>query len=293
MKCISCDAESINGRRKCSSCWNAIRRDRYRKSICKKCLKDFSPGSLLNKIYCSELCRFMDKVLVTNECWIWNGYLNDGVGFFVNSGSKTNRIAHRVSYELHKSIELKDENFIRHSCRTRGCVNPEHLYISGSELTKKCNTCLIIKNVDEFRKQRNSCKKCQHKERLEKYRLSICKHCEKDYKAYKKGCGQFCSIKCRFMHKVRIVPGLECWLWKGHRNKTGYGVIGQGIASRMAYKIFNHDFDESLHVLHLCDTPPCVNPKHLKLGTPQDNMNDLKERGVSQWKEKLNNLKIS
>jgi hypothetical protein len=34
-----------------------------------------------------------------------------------------------------------------------------------------------------------------------------------------------------------------------------------------------------LLVRHTCDNPPCCNPDHLLLGTPQDNANDMVARG--------------
>ena len=36
---------------------------------------------------------------------------------------------------------------------------------------------------------------------------------------------------------------------------------------------------DSMYVLHSCDNPRCINPKHLRLGTAQDNMDDKMLRG--------------
>lgn len=70
----------------------------------------------------------------------------------------------------------------------------------------------------------------------------------------------------------------SCWKWLGARKSCGYGAFRLTdktfIASRIAYAIF-HRFDPgSWCVCHACDNPSCCNPKHLWLGTKQDNSQD-------------------
>lgn len=70
-----------------------------------------------------------------------------------------------------------------------------------------------------------------------------------------------------------------CWLWDGPKNGNGYGKIGAYLAHRASYEAFFGEFDKKLCVLHSCDTPACVNPDHLSLGTQTDNMRQRDERG--------------
>ena len=92
--------------------------------------------------------------------------------------------------------------------------------------------------------------------------------------------------EARFWSKVSLpdAPRNEnlCWNWKGSTAK-GYGQIkirGDVLrCHRVAYEIENGPITDEQHVLHSCDNPLCVNPRHLRLGTHQDNMTDKKERG--------------
>ena len=71
------------------------------------------------------------------------------------------------------------------------------------------------------------------------------------------------------------MPFCGCWLWTKHCNRQGYGDTSRGRAHRLAYYAFRSDFDPKLCVLHTCDTPSCVNPNHLFLGTRNDNARDM------------------
>lgn len=81
-------------------------------------------------------------------------------------------------------------------------------------------------------------------------------------------------------------PNTGCWLWSGMLNVSGYGIMKcaslpqfkTALTHRISYYLHKGEFDYSLNVLHTCDTPCCINPDHLFLGTHQDNMNDRKRK---------------
>jgi len=82
-----------------------------------------------------------------------------------------------------------------------------------------------------------------------------------------------------------------CWTWKGAKSKAQYGFVWYGheryCAHRMSYIIFNGLIPYDQIVRHTCDNSLCVNPKHLILGTYQDNSNDMVRRN-RQGSQKLN-----
>jgi len=72
------------------------------------------------------------------ECWIWEGYINNGYGCIQASWAKKlgTTYAHRISYHLFKESFLpsKDETKnILHQCDNTKCVNPEHMRL-GSQI---------------------------------------------------------------------------------------------------------------------------------------------------------------
>lgn len=87
----------------------------------------------------------------------------------------------------------------------------------------------------------------------------------------------------RFWSFVAIPPGDSCWVWTGSRNKKGYGRFRLGArlvaAHRLAWQIRSRTDPGALMVCHACDTPSCVRPGHLFLGTALDNTRDCIAKG--------------
>jgi hypothetical protein len=79
----------------------------------------------------------------------------------------------------------------------------------------------------------------------------------------------------------------DCWLWQkvpsGNGYGTGYGQFRVGGklvgAHRVSYLIAHGELPQ-LNVCHSCDTPLCMNPSHLFVGTQAKNIADMttKER---------------
>lgn len=74
----------------------------------------------------------------------------------------------------------------------------------------------------------------------------------------------------------------ECWLWGGAKISNGYGRlprVGNRYAHRFSYELANGPIPKGRWILHHCDNPSCVNPKHLYAGTAKDNAQDRERRG--------------
>lgn len=85
----------------------------------------------------------------------------------------------------------------------------------------------------------------------------------------------------RFWSKVDIRSEDECWVWKTGRISTGYGEFSYNRRPILAHRfaVMLREPIDGLHVLHTCDNPPCCNPKHLRVGTNYDNVQDAVAKG--------------
>lgn len=126
---------------------------------------------------------------------------------------------------------------------------------------KRCKTCCESKALSEFRAHNTSsdgvgtnCRKC----------LSA-KHDPKE----------------RFFSYVKMSN--PCWLWVGAKSSRGYGYIFYGgkqqRAHRVSYQIHAGSIPDGFVVMHRCDTPLCVKPDHLVVGTYADNSHDRDRKG--------------
>lgn len=115
-----------------------------------------------------------------------------------------------------------------------------------------------------------------------------------------------CRLSANFWDNTEKASDCECILWIRGTQGSGYGSFPEAsrkfsLAHRRAYEINNAPIPDHLFVLHSCDNPRCVNPKHLRLGTHLDNVKDMisksrnpyfGQKGEKHPKAKLNRNQV-
>lgn len=90
------------------------------------------------------------------------------------------------------------------------------------------------------------------------------------------------------------VPEAGCWIWMGGATPLGYGQMLVGFKTRLvqreAWMAANGPIPDGLLVCHKCDTPFCVNPNHLFVGTYKDNSDDMRRKGRAHYQKRASIL---
>jgi hypothetical protein len=98
------------------------------------------------------------------------------------------------------------------------------------------------------------------------------------------------ELQRQVVDRVAFSDETDCWLWEGSKNPDGYGYFTHDnvrwAAHRASYEAFNGLIPENYLVRHTCDTPSCVNPTHLIVGTSRDNARDTASRGRNAFQRR-------
>lgn len=97
-----------------------------------------------------------------------------------------------------------------------------------------------------------------------------------------------------------------CWMWRAAADKDGYGIFSYTLPSdggparqrhvrahRFSFEIEHGPIPTGRLIMHSCDTPACVNPAHLSIGTALDNNGDAAAKGRTCWGERNSHAKLT
>jgi HNH endonuclease len=85
---------------------------------------------------------------------------------------------------------------------------------------------------------------------------------------------------------------MSCILWTGAKNSAGYPITWYKGKAAYAHRVVMNAPD-GVVVLHKCDTPLCINPEHLSIGTSKQNSEDMVKKNRQAKGESCGNSKLT
>ncbi len=200
-------------------------------------------------------------------------------------------------------FSVKPSHFKRRIYCSRKC----HSKSKEKRKIRGCETCgTEFKYSAEYNPDRRYCShKCRPN--FGNSKRPVCPQCKNEHRKYTKYCSAQCYYKSLEGTKKesfydvateeekikRLKDSFEryvlrkedgCWDWKGSKSKK-YGSLQYGgkyksiSAHQASWIIHNGPIPKGMFICHHCDNPRCTRPDHLFIGSPQDNVLDMINKG--------------
>lgn len=90
------------------------------------------------------------------------------------------------------------------------------------------------------------------------------------------------KLSKRLRDRIEIDHTSQCWIWKGLRDRAGYGKLGGKLVHRRTYTELVDEIPQGLVSSHLCHNKSCCNPNHIRICTQRENLLERGSRAIAK-----------